>query len=286
MNQQIINLFDEYTHKPLSRQEFLSRLAKLTGSTAAAMAVHPLLEVNYAKAAVVAENDEDIITEEVTYPGAAGITMKGYVTRPKKEGKFGSVIVIHENRGLNPHIRDVTRRVAKDGFLAIAPDALSATGGTPQNEDEARELIGKLDAHTNLNNFLAAITYISSRKESNKKVGCVGFCWGGAMANQLAVNAPDLKAAAPFYGRQPAVEDVPKIKARIQLHYGEMDERVNAGIPAYEQALKANNIQYELFVYAGAQHAFHNDTAPTRYNEAAAKLAWQRTITMFRETIA
>jgi carboxymethylenebutenolidase len=285
MDQKIINLFDEYTHKPLKREEFISRLVKLTGSMAAALTVLPLLEVNYAKAAVVSEQDDDIVTEDVSYPGD-GITMKGYFARPKADGKYGAVIVIHENRGLNPHIKDVARRVAKAGFLALAPDALSGTGGTPQNEDEARDLIGKLDAAKNLNNFLKGLQYAGSRKESNGKTGCVGFCWGGAMVNQLAVTDPALKAASAFYGRQPASVDVNKIKARMQLHYGGLDERVNQGIPEYEKALKDAGIKYELWVYEGAQHAFHNDTAPTRYNEAAAKLAWERTIKLFKETLS
>lgn len=284
MDQKIINLFDEYTHKPLKRQEFISRLVKLTGSLAAAMAVLPLLEVNYANAAIVNEQDDDIITEDVTY-GGDGIEVKGYLARPKMDGKYGAVVVIHENRGLNPHIKDVARRVAKAGFIGLAPDALSGTGGTPQNEDEARDLIGKLDEAKNLNNFLKGLQYARSRKESNGKTGCVGFCWGGAMANQLAVNDPLLNAAVAFYGRQPVSEEVKKIKAHVQLHYGSLDERINAGIPAYEQALKNAGVKYELFMYEGAQHAFHNDTAPTRYNEAAAKLAWQRTIELFNKSI-
>ena len=284
MDQKIINLFDEYTHKPLSRQEFISRLAKLTGGIAAAMAVLPLLEVNYAHAQVVSEDDKDIESSDITYPGD-GITMKGYLSTPKMKGKLGTVVVIHENRGLNPHIKDVARRVAKAGFIALAPDALTDTGGTPQNEDEARDLIGKLDQTKTLNNFLKAFDYLNSLKQSNKKTGAVGFCWGGAMANQLAVNYPELDAAVPFYGRQPNPEDVKKIKARVQLHYGEMDERVNAGIPDYEKALKEAGVKYELFIYKGAQHAFHNDTAPTRYNEEAAKLAWNRTIDLFNKTL-
>ncbi|WP_421825590.1 dienelactone hydrolase family protein [Larkinella sp.] len=284
MDQRIINLFDEYTHVPLKRDVFLSRLAKLTGGMTAALAVLSTLEVNYAQAQTVAGQDDRIMAERVTYPGS-DTTMKGYLARPKANGKYGSVVVIHENRGLNPHIEDVTRRLALAGFLAMAPDALSAAGGTPTDETQMRELFGKLDAEKTKQNFLKGLDYLKSRPDSNGKLGCVGFCWGGAMSNQLAVNYPDLKAAVPFYGRQPDVADVPKIKATVQLHYGGMDERVNAGIPAYEEALKKANVPYQLYVYEGAQHAFHNDTAGPRYNEAAAKLAWGRTIALFKEKL-
>jgi carboxymethylenebutenolidase len=195
------------------------------------------------------------------------------------------VVIIHENRGLNPHIEDVTRRVALAGYLALAPDALSTFGGTPANEDEARDQIGKLDAQKNLNNYIKAFDYLKSREESNGKTGCVGFCWGGGMANQLAVHVPDLKAAIAYYGRQPDAVDVPKIKATVQLHYGGLDERINAGIPAYEEALKKAGTKYEIYIYEGANHAFNNDTAPTRYNAAAAKLAWERTLKLFGETL-
>ncbi|MFN8355340.1 MAG: dienelactone hydrolase family protein [Spirosomataceae bacterium] len=281
MDQRIINLFDEYTHKPLSREVFMQRLAQLTGSTAAALAVLPLLEINYAHAATVAE--DELLTENITYSGD-DTTMKGYLARPKANGKYGGVVVVHENRGLNPHIQDVARRVAKAGYLAVAPDALSPFGGTT-NDEAARTQFGQLDATKNLNNFIKAVGYLKSRPDCNGKVACVGFCWGGAMANQLAVNVPELKAAVPYYGRQPDAADVSKIKAAVQLHYGGMDERINAGIPAYEEALKKAGVKYELYVYEGAQHAFNNDTAPTRYNEAAAKLAWERTLRLFKETI-
>lgn len=284
MDQRIINLFDEYTHKPLSREEFLKRLAMLTGSTAAALTVLPLLEVNYAHAATVLQEDERLITERIAYAGEEG-EMKAYVARPKKEQKYGAVMVIHENRGLNPHIEDVTRRMALEGFLAIAPDALSTQGGTPMDGDKATEMFGKLDATKNIKNFTKAFDYLKTRKDCNGKFGCMGFCWGGALANQMAVHVPDLKVAIPFYGRQPETVDVPKIKAFVQLHYGEQDERVNAGIPAYEEALKKAGIRYELFIYEGAQHAFHNDTAPTRYNEAAAKLAWSRAIELLKKEL-
>jgi len=284
MDQRIINLFDEYTHKPLTRQDFLKRLAILTGSMTAAMAVLPLLEVNYASAQTVPENDEELIIEDITYPGD-DTTMKGYLARPKKTGKYGSVMVIHENRGLNPHIKDVARRVAQAGYVALAPDALSPFGGTPENEDEARGLFGKLDGDKNRNNFLKGLDYLRGRAESNSKTGCVGFCWGGGLTNQMAVHSPQLNAAVAFYGAQPAAADVPNIHAAVQLHYGGLDERINAGIPAYEAALKSAGKKYELYVYEGAQHAFHNDTAPTRYNEAAAKLAWERTLRFFKENL-
>lgn len=282
MDQQIINLYDEYTHKPLSRQEFLKRLAVLAGGTAAAMSLLPLLESNYAKAAVTSQ--EDLLTEYVRYPGVLG-EMTAYLARPKEEKKYAAVVVIHENRGLTPHIEDVTRRAARAGYLAIAPNALSALGKAPANEDEARQLFTELKAENNLQNFQNVFPYLHTRKDFNGNAGCVGFCWGGGTANDLAVNVPELKAAVAFYGRQPKVEDVAKIKAAVQLHYAGLDERINAGIPAYEEALKKNNIRYELYMYDGVQHAFHNDTSAARYNEAAAKLAWGRTLAFFEKYV-
>ena len=279
MNQQIINLYDEYTHKPLSRQDFLKRLAILAGGTAAAMTILPLLESNYA---IAAQTTGDLFTETIKYPGVPN-EMSAYIARPKENKKYAAVIVIHENRGLTPHIEDVARRVANAGYLAIAPNALSALGKTAANEDEARQWFSELKAENNLQNFKNALPYLATRKDYNGKVGCVGFCWGGAMANTLAVNVPELKAAVAFYGRQPANEDVPKIKAAIQSHYGGLDERVNAGSAAYEEALKKANIPFESYVYEGAQHAFHNDTSAARYNEAAAKLAWSRTLAFFEK---
>ena len=280
MNQEYINLYDEYTHKPLARQEFLRRLTLMAGSTAAAMALLPLLEVNMAHAAVTPQ--EDLFTERINYVGVNG-DMQAYVARPKEDKKYPAVVVIHENRGLNAHIEDVARRAAKAGFLAIAPNALSSLGGTPENADEARTKFQQLKPEDNLQNFIKVFDYLGTRKDANGNYGCVGFCWGGAMSNNLAVNVPSLKAAVAFYGRQPAAADVAKIKAAVQLHYGSMDEGVNKGIAAYEEALKTNKINYELYMYEGAQHAFHNDTAPTRYNEAAAKLAWERTIAFFKK---
>jgi carboxymethylenebutenolidase len=281
MNQDIINLYDEYTHKPLTREDFLKRLVKLTGSMAVAMTVLPSLEGCYTRPATTA-TASDLHTENITYPGATG-DMKAYLARPAKEKRYGTVVVIHENRGLNPHIQDVARRVAQAGFLAIAPDALSPLGGTPANEDEARQLFAKLDAKQNLQNFIKAYDHAATRADSNGHYGAVGFCWGGALANQLAVNFPALRAAVAYYGSQPKAEDVPKIKAAVQLHYGGLDERINAGIPAYEAALKQAGTRYELYVYEGVNHAFHNDTSAARYNEAAAKLSWKRTLAFFEK---
>lgn len=285
MDQKIINLFDEYTHKPLTREVFIHRLVKLTGSTAAAMAVLPMLEVNYARAETLSPQDDRIDTERITYIGAGGTTMKGYLARPKGKKKLGGVVVIHENRGLNPHIEDVTRRMAAEGFLALGPDALSPFGGTPEDADKARDQIGQLDSQQTIQNFAKAFDYLRSRNDCNGKFACIGFCWGGAMANNLAVNVPDLLVAIPFYGRQPAAEDVARIKATVQLHYAGMDERINSGIAAYEDALKKAGVDYEIFMYEGAQHAFHNDTAPTRYHEEAAKLAWKRAVDLLKKKL-
>ncbi len=283
MDQRIINLYDEYTHKPLSRQEFLTRLAVLTGGMAAALAVLPMIEVNQSHAAIT--TDEDLFTERIKYTGVNG-EMEAYVARPKEEKKYPTVLIIHENRGLNAHIEDVARRAANAGYLALAPNALAPIGGTPANEDEARTKFQQLKAEDSLQNFIKAFDYLGTRKDTTGKYGCVGFCWGGAMSNDLAVNVPSLKAAVAFYGRQPKAEDVSKIKAAVQLHYGSLDERIDAGIPAYEEALKKNNITYELYMYEGANHAFHNDTAPTRYNETAAKLAWQRTLDFWKKYLS
>ena len=278
MDQQIINLYDEYTHKPLSRQDFFRRLTKIVGSTVAATALLPILENNYASAAVT--SDDELFTEYVTFPGVPN-EMKAYVARPKKNKKYPVIIVIHENRGLNPHTEDVARRFAKEGYLAIAPNALAALGKESANEDEARKNFQELKAEDNLKNFQNVFDYIKTRKDAKDKVGCVGYCWGGGMVNKLAVTIPDLKAGVAFYGAQPKPEEVPSIKAAILLHYGGLDERINAGIPAYEEALKKNNITYELYIYEGANHAFFNDTSAARYNADAAKLAWERTLKFF-----
>ncbi|MBA9076372.1 dienelactone hydrolase family protein [Rufibacter quisquiliarum] len=279
MDQRIINLFDEYTHVPLSRKEFISRLVKLTGSLTLALALLPQLENNYAHAATVVA--KDLKAEDITYPGADGVTMKAFQVRPEGKKKLGAVLVIHENRGLNPHIKDVAMRVSQAGYWVVAPDALSPFGGTPANEDEARELFSKLDTRQNLQNFLKGLEYLKTNQYGNGKTACVGFCWGGALAGQLAVHDPGLEAAVAYYGRPPEAADVPMIKAELLLHYGGLDERVNAGIPAFETALKEAGTKYQLFVYEGANHAFNNNTSPARYHEAAAQLAWERTLELF-----
>ena len=285
MDQRIINLFDEYTHAPLSRKEFMDRLKKLSGGAALALAALAMLEPGYAAAATITPENDDLETEEVSWPGD-GATMRGYLVHPKGRKKRGAVVVIHENRGLTPHIKDVTRRVAQAGYLALGVDALTPLGGTPADEDKGRELIGQLDSAKNLNNYLAALAYLRSRRDSNGRTGAVGFCWGGGLANQLAVHDPKLNAAVAYYGQQAKAEDAPKIKGALMLHYGGLDQRINAGIPAYEAALKAAGTKYELYVYEGVNHAFNNDTSPARYNAEAAKLAWDRTLRLFKEKLA
>jgi carboxymethylenebutenolidase len=218
------------------------------------------------------------------YPGATGEVL-AYLARPKGNEKIPGVVVIHENRGLVPHIEDVTRRIALEGFLALAPDALTPLGGTSEDPDKAPALIQKLDNQSTLQNYLAAVKYLKTHAGSTGKIGVVGFCWGGTMANQIAVNSPDVSAVVPYYGRQPASEDVPKIKASLLLHYAGLDEGIDKGIPAYEDALKKASVDYKMYMYEGAQHAFNNDTNPARYNKEAAQLAWQRTILFLKEKL-
>lgn len=284
MNQEIINLFDEYTHKPLSRKEFIKRLSLLTGSTTAALSILPLLETNYANAATISLIDDRLESKHITYRGQE-TEMRAYLSRPRGNEKLPAVVVVHENRGLNPHIEDVTRRLALAGFIALAPDALSPFGGTPTDADEARNMFSKLDASQNLENFRMAFDYLLSRADCTGKLGCIGFCWGGAMTNNLAVSTPNLNAAVPFYGRQANISEVSKIKAAMMFHYAEQDQRVNEGKEAYEKALKDAGVSFESYIYEGVQHAFHNDTSEARYNEAAAKLAWERTINFLNKIL-
>jgi carboxymethylenebutenolidase len=283
---EMIRLYDEYTHLTLDRRKFMGQLTKLTGSAAAAAAIVPLLEANQARAAIVPEDDARLKSENITYPGAAG-EMKGYLVSPlEAAGKLPAVIVIHENRGLNPHIRDVARRFALDGFLALAPDFLAPAGGTPANEDEARDMIGKLDPAQTIANAVATVAYLKQHSSSNGKVAAVGFCWGGGVVNRLAVNAPDLAAAVAYYGSVPDPADVSKIKAKLLLHYAGLDERINAGIPAFRKALEAAGVEHQIYVYEGANHAFNNDTSEARYNKEAADLAWGRTIEFLKSALS
>jgi carboxymethylenebutenolidase len=283
MDQKIINLYDTYTHSGMSRKDFMKKLAILTGSTALAVSVLPLLENNYAAAATV--HFGDLHTENISYKGVDG-DVKAFLAKPKNKEHLGCVLVIHENRGLNPHIIEVTKRVANEGFLALGVDALSPFGGTPADEDKGRELIGKLDPEKNLNNYLLGLAYLRNRKDGNGKTGCIGFCWGGGMVGKLAVADPKLQAGVAYYGAQPNSADVSKIKASIMLHYASLDERINAGIPAFEAALKENKIDYQLFIYDNVNHAFNNDTATTRYNKEAAELAWKRSIALFKDKLS
>jgi carboxymethylenebutenolidase len=285
ITQEMIQLYDEYTHLTLDRRDFMAKLTKLAGSGAAAAAIVPLIAADQAKAAVVAPDDPAVKSETIAFPGATG-QIKAYLSRPAEaSGKLPAVVVIHENRGLNGHIEDIARRLAKEGFAALAVDFLSPLGGTPKDEDKAREMFGKLDPAQTVANAVAAVAFLEKDPLTNGSVGAVGFCWGGGLANQLAVNSPDLKAAVAYYGMQPAAADVPKIKAKLLLHYAGLDERTNAGIPAYEKALKAAGVDYQVFVYEGANHAFNNDTSAARYNKEAADLAWSRTIAFLRQNL-
>lgn len=285
MERSIIELYDEYTHAPLERRVFLDRLAKLAGGTAAAYALLPLLENNYAKAQIVAADDPGLKTARIGYPGPAG-DVRGYLAAPADGGRKPAVIVIHENRGLNAHIEDLARRIAKAGFLTLAPDLLTPLGGTPKDEDKARELIGQTKPADAVANLQAAVTWLTSHPQATGKVGAVGFCWGGGMSNRLAVAEPRLGAAVVFYGPSPAVEDVPKIKAPLLLHYAGLDKRINDGVPPYVDALEANDKAFEMHMYDGVDHAFNNDANAARYNADAAKLAWGRTIDFLSKHLA
>ena len=286
MDPRIIALYDEYTHAPLPRRTFLERLSLLAGGTAAATALLPLLESNYALAAIVAPDDARIATERVRVKVPSG-EMTVYVATPRAgPPKRGGVVVIHENRGLTPHIQDIARRVALAGFTAAGIDALSSQGGTPADEDKAREMVGSIDRNAVIGDLAAVVEWLAARPDANGRVGAIGFCWGGHMVNALATASPRLAAAVPFYGSAPPSADVPRIRARMLIHYAGNDPGINAGIPEFEAALKAARVDYRMHVYDGAEHAFNIDTAGVRYNEAAAKLAWSRTIEFLRSTLA
>jgi len=283
IHQDIIRLYDQYTHTPLERREFLRRLAGLAGGTAAAYALLPLLENNYARAQTVTEDDERLSAGPVEFPGAGAVMLSGYMARPLGIRTLPGVLVIHENRGLNPYIRDVTRRLALGGYVALAPDMLSPEGGTPEDSDQAREMIGALDTQVTVAHLEAAVRFLEDLEDTTGDVGIVGFCWGGGMVNRLATRLPGLDAAVMFYGRNPDLERVPEIQAPLLLHYAGLDERINAGIPDYEAALQEANVDYTLHLYEGVNHAFHNDTNEARYDEQAAALAWERTMAFFDE---
>jgi len=284
--QEVLDLFDGYVHGRMNRRDFLDRAAKYAvgGMTAAAML--DSLRPNFAWAQQVAKDDARIRVEYVDYPSPQGSDkMRGYFARPAKAaGKLPGVLVIHENRGLNPYIEDVARRLAVEGYVAFAPDALTPVGGYPGDEDKARELFAKQDGKKRIEDLVAGAGVLKARPESSGKIGTVGFCFGGGICNLLAVRLPDLAASVPFYGVQVPATDVPNIKAPLLIHYAENDERINAGWPAYEAALKANGVKYQTHFYPGTQHGFHNDTTP-RYDEAAAKLAWSRTLAFFKERL-
>ncbi len=280
MDQKIINLFDSFTHGGMNRRTFLEKLTTLAGSSAAAAALLPVLENNYAYAEVVAEGDSRISSETLPFKGGSG-----YLVKPKAAGIYPGVVVIHENRGLNPHIKDVTRRMALEGFVALAPDYLDALGGTPDDANKARDMIGTLKPDAIVATSMAALAAVKSNGGSNGKSGAMGFCWGGGAVNALAVADASLSAGVAYYGMQPLAADVPKIMAPLLLHYASFDERINAGIPAFEAALKAAKKTYELHMYEGVNHAFNNDTNAARYNKKAADLAWKRTVDFLKKYV-
>lgn len=286
ITQAMIDAYDEYTHLTLDRRAFMDKLTKLAGSSAAAAAIAPMLAANSARAAMVPEDDARLSAEDITYPGNES-EMRGYFVRPAEmQGSLPAVIVIHENRGLNPHIRDVARRMALEGFVALAPDFLSPLGGTPEDEDEARSMFGELDRGQTIANGVATIAYLKGLEGTNGKVGAIGFCWGGGMVNSLAVNAPELNAAVAYYGAQPDPQEVEQIEAPLLLHYAGLDERINAGIHAFREALEAAGKEYTIHMYEGVNHAFNNDTSEARYNKEAADLAWRRTVDFLKEKLA
>jgi carboxymethylenebutenolidase len=286
-DQELLDLFDKYVHGDLDRRGFLDRAGKFAVGGMTAGMLLDALNPRFAEAQQVAKDDKRIKAEYLEYASPQGYEkMRGYFVRPAGAGsKLPAILVIHENRGLNPHIEDIARRLALDNFMAFAPDALFPLGGYPGDEDKAREVFPKLDQNKTREDFVAAAAWLKARPDATGKVGAVGFCYGGGMSNFLATRIPDLAAAVPFYGGQPNADEVPKIKAPLQIHYAENDKRINDGWPAYEAALKAANVRYEMHMYPGAQHGFNNDTTP-RYDPAAAKLAWDRTIAFFKKHVA
>lgn len=282
VRQEIIDLYDEFTHRGLDRRVFMSRLAELAGGTTAAAAALALLRADPARAALVPPDDPRVRTQRVVIRKAEP-PLEGYLASPAGDGgRFPGVVVVHENRGLNAHIEDVARRLATAGFLALAVDFLSPLGGTPPDEDRAREMIGQLDPERVVDDANEALAWLAGLPDSNGKVGIIGFCWGGGVVGRVAIANPDLDAGVVFYGRTPPLEGVPRIQAPLLLHYAGLDERINADVPAFEAALREAGKTYEKHVYEGVNHAFHNDTSQARYDEAAARLAWERTLDFLR----
>jgi carboxymethylenebutenolidase len=285
-DQELLILFDAYVHGTLDRRGFLERAQKFASAGMTATALLAALSPNFAAGQQIAKDDKRIKTETVSYPSSAGTgTVKGYLAKPANAtGKLPAVLVIHENRGLNPHIEDITRRLALDNFIAFAPDALTPLGGYPGDEDKARELFAKLDQRKCTEDFVAGVTYLKGRDDCSGKLGVVGFCYGGGMTHTLTTRLPELNAAVPFYGNQPPVEDAAKVKTPLLIHFAAVDERINASWPAYEAALKAAGVNYTAYQYPGTQHGFNNDTTP-RYDATAAKLAWERTLAFFNRQL-
>ncbi|MNB64747.1 Carboxymethylenebutenolidase [compost metagenome] len=282
--QELLDYYDYYAHGKISKREFLNLAARYAVGGVTALALFNMLKPNYALAEQVKFTDPDILPEYIHYPSPNGHgEVRGYLVKPAKvAGKVPAVVVVHENRGLNPYIEDVARRVAKAGYIALAPDGLSSVGGYPGNDEEGKVLQQKVDPTKLMNDFFAAVEFMKIHPEATGKVGITGFCYGGGVSNAAAVAYPELECAVPFYGRQPAAADVAKIKAPLLLHYAELDKNINEGWPAYEAALKANNNVYEAYIYPGVNHGFHNDSTP-RYDEAAAELAWKRTLGWFEK---
>jgi carboxymethylenebutenolidase len=282
----LLILFDAYVHGAIDRRGFLDKARKYAVGGVTATMLLDSLNPNFVAAQQIAPDDKRLKTEVLEYDSPKGNgKMRGYLAQPaNRKDKLPGILVVHENRGLNPHIEDIARRLAVDNFVAFAPDALAPLGGYPGNEDKARELFQKLDQTRTREDFVAAAAVLKARPECTGRVGVVGFCYGGSIANMLATRIPDLGAAVPFYGRQPAAGDVPNIKAPLLIHYAGVDEGVNAGWPAYEAALKANNVKYTAHIYEGAQHGFNNDTTP-RFDEKSARLAWQRTVDFFNQNL-
>ena len=283
IKQEVFDLYDDYAHNKLNRRQFAEKLSMYAIGGVTVSSLLNFMSPNYIDSILVEPNDPTLDSDYITYDSPkGGGSIKGLLSKPKGETKLPGVVVVHENRGLNPYIEDVGRRTAKEGFISLAPDALTPLGGYPGNDDDGRALQRQRDRDEMLEDFIAAYSYLKNHKDCNGSVGVVGFCFGGWISNMMAVRLPDLGAAVPYYGRQPEAEDATKIKAPLLLQYGELDTRVNEGWPAFEEALKANGVEYEAYIYPEVNHGFHNNTTP-RYDKEAANLSWERTIAFFKK---